>query len=366
MSFCIYFTERHLSYFLYLANWILKRLNMQRIIYAIAILVFSAITAKGQLDSHFSQYQHTPLLVNPAKAGQIDGDMRLIANYRNQWSSVTVPFSTVAASYDMRIPKYFGKSCSYFGAGIVLLNDQAGDANFRRTNANLALTYNQSLSKRGKPTYMSVGLMVGGGQHTFDPNKLFFDSQFNGDIFDTGLSSGEEFSRNSLLYLDISAGLNFAIALGDKSGVSVGLGMYHLNRPNVSFMEDGDAQLYSRVVFSVDGSIALGEDSKLAVLPTLVFMGQGPDRSFTVGSLLKYTSNERVAISVGGVYRSGDAFIPMLRLDYKPVAIALSYDINVSNLSAASNSNGAMELSLIFTPNIFSDKRDCGAIFCPY
>jgi len=258
---------------------------MQRIIYLIAMVAFFATIAKGQLDPHFSQYQHTPLLINPAKAGQIDGDMRLIANYRNQWSSVTVPFSTVSASYDMRIPKYFGKSCSYFGAGIVLLNDQAGDANFRRTMAELALTYNQSLSKRGKPTYMTVGLMIGGQQHAFDPNQLYFDNQFNGDIFDTGLSSGEEFSRTSLLYLDISAGLNFAISLGDQSGVSIGLGMYHLNRPNVSFIEDGDARLYSRIVFNVDGSIALGKDSKLAVLPTLVLMSQGPDRAFTAGGL---------------------------------------------------------------------------------
>lgn len=344
----------------------LKKLNMHKIIYITAMFAFFATVAKGQLDPHFSQYQHTPLLVNPAKAGQIDGDMRLIANYRNQWSSVTVPFSTVAASYDMRIPKYFGKSCSYFGAGLVLLNDQAGDAGFRRTMAELALTYNQSLSRKGKPTYMTLGLMIGSGQHAFDPDKLYFDNQFNGDIFDTGLSSGESFSRTSLLYLDISAGLNFAISLGNQSGVSVGLGMYHLNRPNVSFMDDEDVRLYSRFVFNVDGSIAVGTDSKLAILPTLIFMTQGPDKVFTAGGLLKYSTDERFSISVGGVYRSGDAVIPMLRVDYEPIGVAVSYDLNISDLSAASNSNGGVEFSLIFTPSIFSDKRDCGAIFCPF
>jgi len=56
----------------------------------------------------------------------------------------------------------------------------------------------------------------------------------------------------------------------------------------------------------------------------------------------------------------------MLRLDYIPIAVAVSYDVNVSKLSAASNTNGGMELSLIFTPSIFNDKQDCGAIFCPF
>jgi type IX secretion system PorP/SprF family membrane protein len=339
---------------------------MQRIILITIFISCLAMVAKGQADPHFSQYQHTPLWINPAKAGQIDGDMRLIANYRNQWSSVTNPFSTVAISYDTRIPKYFGKSCSYFGAGLYLLNDQAGDANFRTSMAELALTYHQSLSKRGKPTYMSIGLMVGGGQKAFDPNSLYFDNQFNGDIFDTGLASGEDFSRTSLFYLDISAGLNFAIAIGKKSGISIGLGMYHLNRPNVSFMDDADERLYARTTFNIEGSFALGRDKKLFLQPTIVFMRQARHSEFVGGLIVKYMPGDKFAISGGALFRSSDAIAPMFRLDFKPVALAFSYDVNTSNLSRASNYNGSMEVSLIFSPEIFGSKRDCGAIFCPF
>ncbi len=162
---------------------------MKRILYTI-IAIFSGLACLHAQDPHFSQYQHTPLWVSPALTGQIAGDMRLTANYRNQWSSVTVPFQTVALSYDMRIPKYFGKSCSYFGGGLFLLNDQAGDSEFRTTIAQLALSYHQSMSNKGKPSYLSLGLMVGGGQMGFNPDKLYFDNQYNGEGFDTGLSSG--------------------------------------------------------------------------------------------------------------------------------------------------------------------------------
>lgn len=339
---------------------------MLRILFLSLTFLLLFNTAEGQLDPHFSQYLHTPLMVNPAKAGQIDGDMRLIANYRNQWSSVTTPFSTASLSYDTRIPKYFGRSCSYFGAGLVLLNDQAGDANFRTTNAQLALSYHQSLSKRGKPSYMSVGLMVGGGQRSLDLTKLYYDNQFNGDTFDTGLANGENFDRNSFLYLDISAGLNFALAIGKTSGVSFGLGMYHLNQPNVSFLGDDNETLFARFVANIDASLSFGDDSQLTVLPTVVFMNQGRHQEFTAGVMVKYNTSSRFAIGGGVMYRNSDAVIPMIRFDFKPVALAFSYDVNLSDLQVASNNNGSMEISLIFSPQIFSQRQACGAIFCPW
>ncbi len=339
---------------------------MRRYLITIIVVLVFISTSQGQADPHFSQYYHTPLWLNPAKAGLVDGDMRVIANYRNQWSSVTVPFNTVSASYDTRIPKYFGKSCSYFGAGVFLLNDQAGDSNFRSTTGQLALSYHQSLSKRGKSTYMSLGLMIGAGQKAFDQNQLFFDNQYNGDVFDTGLSSGENFDRTSLLYLDISAGLNFSIALGDVSGVSFGLGMYHLNQPNVSFLGDEDETLYARFVFNADARIAIGNEAKLTILPTVVYMGQGRHSEFTGGVIARYKTSERFAISGGALYRTSDALIPMFKLEFNPVALAFSYDVNISDLNVASNSNGSMEVSLILTPSVFNTRQQCGAVFCPF
>ncbi|MEK7227019.1 MAG: type IX secretion system membrane protein PorP/SprF, partial [Bacteroidota bacterium] len=42
-------------------------------------------------DIHFSQFLSSPMNLNPALAGQFDGDHRFVMNHRNQWSSVTVP-----------------------------------------------------------------------------------------------------------------------------------------------------------------------------------------------------------------------------------------------------------------------------------
>jgi len=55
-------------------------------------------------DIHFSQINETPLLINPANAG-LGCDMRAILNYRTQWSSVTTPYKTFAASYEVKLLK---------------------------------------------------------------------------------------------------------------------------------------------------------------------------------------------------------------------------------------------------------------------
>ncbi len=324
------------------------------------------VTSINAQDAHFSQYQHTPLWVNPAFAGQIAGDMRFIANYRNQWSSVTVPYQTVSLSYDTRIPKYFGKSCSYFGGGLFLMNDQAGDSEFRTTTAQLSFAYHQSLSNKGKPSYLSMGVMIGGGQMGINPEKLYFDNQFDGSGFDTSLGNGENFERTNFFYLDISAGLNFAIAIGKRSGITVGLGAYHLNQPNVSFLGDSTERLFARYVLQAGGEIGINEDLPLSFIPSLVYMLQGPHNEVTAGLMIKWSPNEDFALSGGGAFRSSDAFIPMIRVDFKTASLAFSYDLNTSKLNVASNSNGGMEIALMFQPNVFNEKQECQSIFCPF
>jgi hypothetical protein len=50
----------------------------------ISLLSGSKLTAQ---DVHFSQIQESPLWLNPANAGFMNGYLRAIANYRNQWAA---------------------------------------------------------------------------------------------------------------------------------------------------------------------------------------------------------------------------------------------------------------------------------------
>ena len=77
------------------------------------LLALGALSISAQ-DIHFSQFYLSPLNLNPAMTGVMNCNIRLVANYRNQWASVlrSNAYNTYSVSYDQRIPvgryDYFG------------------------------------------------------------------------------------------------------------------------------------------------------------------------------------------------------------------------------------------------------------------
>src|SRR6187399_1183164 len=77
-------------------------------------------------DIHFSQFYNSPLTLNPALTGKMNGMLRFALSCRNQWYALTngkTPFATYAGSFDM--PIRFRKDA--LGVGLVIVNDQAGE-----------------------------------------------------------------------------------------------------------------------------------------------------------------------------------------------------------------------------------------------
>ena len=68
----------------------------------------------------------------------------------------------------------------------------------------------------------------------------------------------------------------------------------------------------------------------------------------------------------GGAYiRWNDAIIPVAKIEFRPVAVAVSYDVNISGLSAGSRGRGGLELSLVYQRYLdrYNSSRD--AVRCP-
>ena len=57
--------------------------------------------------------------------------------------------------------------------------------------------------------------------------------------------------------------------------------------------------------------------------------------------------------------------IPVIKLDYNPFAIAISYDVNVSELKTASQGRGGMELSITYAGFFERDNSSSNAVRCP-
>lgn len=322
-----------------------------------------ALAAYGQ-DPHFSQYEATPLIVNPANTG-LKHDLRAVVNYRNQWGAVATPYKTTAFSFDMRTNKG-GTNNSYIGVGGQFLHDKSGDANMSMIQGNLNVSGIIKLDANSK---FSLGLMGGFGQRGTDYDNFRWESQYASGAYNSQLSSNETFATPTFSYFDAGAGIAWTygkdqgyLTSNDGIKATVGLSASHFGLPAASF-NNADATLKTK--FIGHASMEVGkQNTNLTFIPSFYFIQQGKQREVLFGNTFRYLLQEgshftgftkSSSVSLGMHYRLQDALITSFQVDYANYTVGISYDINLSQLSTASNMRGGLELFLRFvTPNPFS------------
>ena len=97
--------------------------------YLILLFCFFILNTDAQ-GVHFSQFNTTPIHINPAHSGNFNGCYRVHASYRNQWNSVSSPFVTYMISFDEPVlTRKF--TDNRYGIGVLLINDQFSTKGFK-------------------------------------------------------------------------------------------------------------------------------------------------------------------------------------------------------------------------------------------
>lgn len=335
-------------------------MNMKRLIqFNFSWLVACVIcTNASAQDIHFSQFFEAPLWRNPSLAGIFTGDVRVQAVYRDQWNSVTNAYKTgsINAEYKMHV----GKNDDFITAGMQILQDRAGTIGWTSTYVLPAVNYHKSLSTDYN-RYLSLGFMGGWVERRFDPSKVTTNSQYdNGGL-------GENFSTTQHSYLDGSVGMSYNSNIGENSNNNffIGAAYHHFNRPNSSFYRNINIEIHPKWVFSAGLRLGISDYGYLTVQADRTM--QGAFTETVAGAMygLKLggdPDNPAYTIHAGGFLRWDDAFIPVVKLDYNPFSIALSYDANISKLKTSSYGRGGLELSVSYTGFI---KGNEGYLLCP-
>ena len=112
---------------------------------AFAFLILNSAFLISQ-DIHFSNWQMSPLNLNPANAGMFDGNGRLIFNYRNQWKSVPVPYSTFSFATDFNLDKSLIKKTDE-AIGIIFNHDASGDGRYSINDFKIPINHKITFKK---------------------------------------------------------------------------------------------------------------------------------------------------------------------------------------------------------------------------
>ena len=181
---------------------------------------------------HFSQFYNAPMLVSPANTGLMsDKDYRFGINYRSQWGAVPVPYTTFSAYSDAQDFRRMNGT-NWLGVGGSVFTDKCGDGSLTLTRWEGSAAYHIQL---GDYQMISLGASVASVQRSVDLSKFTFDSQWSGFSFDRKLPNNERNAAAKAGYLDIGAGINYAIYPNELVYIKFGVAMAHINSPKASF-----------------------------------------------------------------------------------------------------------------------------------
>ncbi len=314
-------------------------------------------------DLHFSQFFEAPLLRNPSLAGLYEGDIRVQGVYRNQWNSISFPYQTGSFNAEYKFP--VGKGEDFMTAGIQFLFDRAGTVQLTTTHFLPAVNFHKSLSAT-RNTYLSLGFMGGPVTRRLDRSRVTTNNQYDGFDYNGSLPDGESFDAN-YAYFDANVGMSFSSTIGsdEQHLFFLGVAYHHLNKPVNSF--------YRNITHLPKWVVSGGLKLNLDLFSYITFHGdyyrQWPYQEAIGGAMYsRKIGDEDVPTYTihGGLYvRYQDAVIPVVKMDYYPFSLAMSYDINVSRLATASRSRGGFEISLSYIAYVNKDNSSRDAVRCP-
>jgi len=316
------------------------RLRYLNIVF-LTILYFIAGAGKSYAqDPHFSQFYANPLYLSPSLAGATDGG-RVILNYRNQWPAISKAFSTYSVSVDNFFPAFNS------GLGFYLMQDRAGSAGLRSTNAVFQYSYNLIINDQWQ---VVPAIQFEYGNKAIDFSRLIFADEGMG-----GGTSGswDRLENEQVNYMDLAAS---AFAYSPKYWI--GLTVNHLAKPNYSFLGE---EMKSDLKYTFFGGFNIWKERRRTSTVERSFsfsFRYQHQKHFNQADVGVYWHNSPMEIGIWyrglplgnqNITVNQDAIVALVAYDLGAFRIGYSFDITISGLGI--ESAGAHEISVIFEFN---------------
>ena len=313
---------------------------MNKLLQLRAIIYISMLCLAGQVkaqDIHYTQFQNTPLNLSAGLAGVFGGDGRAVFNYRKQWRSVPVPYTTYSGSIEGKLYLNKGVYSRFLTGGLLINQDDQGTLHLKSTLVGIPIGLTLPV---GKANYLTVGVMPAFGQRKFDTKDITFDEQWVDRTYSSSNNPYEDqlLANTNLKYFDLGAGVNYRMqSTKRRDRLDLGVGMQHINRPNHDFWSSslsnpGTTRLRSKSTFYVLGLVQLQNNFDL--IGSMMWQKQGGARELVYGMSARFhlvqKEYKELALQVGINRRHyyNDAIVPHIEFLWKTITVGLTYDVN--------------------------------------
>ncbi|MBP7821428.1 MAG: PorP/SprF family type IX secretion system membrane protein [Saprospiraceae bacterium] len=346
----------------------------------LCFLIYSTFTSTSlsAQDIRFTQFYASPLTLNPAMTGLMDGKFRVGAIYRDQWRSVLEqPYTTFSAAFDVKFDLSLHKrNKDFVGVGLMFYNDKVNSIDFITNQLALSGAYHKSLTQ-DNTQYLSLGIQAALSQRSLNYENIFFGDQFNG-IDGYTRATDEILPQNNFGFSDYAVGLSYLISPKRNTSFMAAGSIHHFLKPQFSFYKRSDTEVYANITdnrlnikYSAQFSAQFPIAQQVSLLPRLLFAVQGNHTDVNVGSNIKFalSNTSSTSLQLGTWLRpalngfnsvSLDALVLLLGIEYQSLLIGMSYEANLRSLSQSRNTQGAFEISLTYM-----GEYDSEVIMCP-
>ncbi len=340
------------------------------------VLSFLMNTTLSAQDKHFTQFYASPITLNPALTGAMQGRYRVSSIYRDQWRGVLDnPYVTFSSAVDVNFDiEMDSRYKDQVAVGLLFFNDKVNGLDFSTNQIALSAAFHKGLDF-DKKQFLSLGIQGSLSQRNINYEDVTFEDEFD-KIDQYSLPTGEILPENNFSYPDLNIGLNYRWNR-KKMNLNAGVAMHHIFRPDVSFFDSPEAQpnlwpnskLYRQL--SAQVAVTIQTSEKLFISPRVLWAKQGPHMEINSGMNIRFKLNQynNNALHLGSWVRpvrneddsfSLDAVVALVGIELGPVTLGLSYDANTTDLSSYQQGQGAIEFSVAYIGSF--DNED---ILCP-
>lgn len=322
---------------------------------AVVILLFCLSFSGYSQDIHLTQFYTNQQNLNPAMVGMYDGAYRAVGNYRHQWPELNTAITTGLVGFDKKF--FFFKD--EIDAGILIANDNFSGFSLNTTKIFLTGAYKKVI----KGHEVIAGIQLGAVIKSTDLSSQTFPDQwvYQDGIFDPNVYNGEDDLNATQAFFDMNLGFAWSHQF-KKFKPTVGFSIFHVTRPKDSYFSSAAERLRTRQ--SVQVMVDVPINTSFSAEPKFLYMWTTKVQDMVLGGNIKYHIKNAMVKNVylgvlyrGGFGRNSDAIAPVVGFHIKNFDVGVSYDVNVSKLSAQSNRKTTFELSVIYTAPLFIPKN---------
>ncbi len=293
-------------------------------------------------DPVFSQYFLVPETLNPGFSGFEDASYFGLI-HRTQWPSLDLRVDTEYVFFNSWIE-------NVGGIGFSIVNQHENNTNYNHLQGNINFAYHVELSN---DWFFRPAIEVGFGAKSFNFDNLVLADQININSGTINATSSDPLAMNAnrkINFVDFTAGFVFDRKNPrNDSDLWLGAAVRHLNKPNISFVENGNVPL--DIFYSLHASYKFPYLNRNDMQLSANYMQQGEYNRLDLGAMVKIDKLMLGAMAVTNPAKNNSnshlltSINAFVGLEFEQLRFGFSYDVNTTNIG---RTDGVYELSITY------------------